>query len=70
MVLRNSTFDDMTFEDWVVSTEAKVNSTRNLHEALPRELDFFIMLSSVSGVLGSPGRANVRLFLISRVDRI
>ncbi|KAL6230297.1 hypothetical protein BDW75DRAFT_248783 [Aspergillus navahoensis] len=30
----------------------------NLHELLPRDLDFFIMLSSISGVIGNPGQAN------------
>jgi hypothetical protein len=30
----------------------------NLHQQLPRDLDFFILFSSISGVIGSQGQAN------------
>ena len=29
-----------------------------MHELLPNDLDFFIMLSSTSGIIGNPGQAN------------
>lgn len=49
----------MSYEDWTTSTRPKVNGARNLHEALgDTELDFFVMTSSTSGTLGTPGQAN------------
>ncbi|KAL3479549.1 KR domain-containing protein [Aspergillus californicus] len=48
----------MSYGDWITSTRPKIQGSWNLHELLPRDLDFFIMLSSVSGVIGNPGQAN------------
>jgi len=48
----------MTYSDWVVATRPKIQGSFNFHEFLPNDLDFFIMLSSVSGVIGHPGQAN------------
>lgn len=61
MVLRDRMFENMTHDDWVQATKAKVQGTKNLSEALPTDMDFFIMLSSLSGVIGNPGQANVSL---------
>lgn len=36
----------------------KVLGTWNLHELLPRDLDFFVMLSSLAGVMGHRGQGN------------
>ena len=36
----------------------KVQGSWNLHDLLPRGMDFFICLSSVSGVVGGGGQAN------------
>lgn len=36
----------------------KVDGTRNLHNALPTGLDFFILFSSYSGIAGQWGQAN------------
>lgn len=36
----------------------KVHGTWNLHEQLPRDLDFFVMLSSLAGVMGHRGQGN------------
>ncbi|KAL9073303.1 MAG: hypothetical protein Q9157_004798 [Trypethelium eluteriae] len=58
MVLKDSIFSNMTFTDWQATIESKVHSTWNLHSLLPANLDFFIMLSSVAGIAGSPGQAN------------
>ncbi|KAH7305246.1 hypothetical protein B0I35DRAFT_362380 [Stachybotrys elegans] len=58
MVLRDGTFENMTHKDFQESAKPKVNGTWNLHQLLPRDLDFFIMLSSISGVTGNPGQAN------------
>ena len=49
----------MTYENWRASTFAKVQSAMNLYDALKNtSLDFFVMTSSVSGTLGSPGQIN------------
>ena len=49
----------MSFEDWQTSIRPKVHGTANLQDALAdTPLDFFLMTSSVSGILGTPGQAN------------
>lgn len=60
MVLRDSVFERMTLEDWQTCVRPKVNGTRNLHEqwSQPGSLDFFIMLSSCSGILGLVSQAS------------
>lgn len=61
MVLRDRTYETMTVEDFHQALEAKVKGTWNLHRAAVEQrmtLDFFTMLSSVSGVIGNKGQAN------------
>ncbi|KAI1742676.1 putative polyketide synthase [Xylaria scruposa] len=53
MVLKEVVFDDMTFDDWKAVTAPKVEGSWNLHSALPQGLDFFVMISSVQGILGT-----------------
>lgn len=49
----------MTYSSWQTSIKPKVHGTANLHAALSNfDLDFFLMTSSVSGILGTPGQAN------------
>ena len=49
----------MPYENWIDSTKLKVQGTMNLHAALEGvPLDFFVMTSSVSGTLGTPGQSN------------
>lgn len=49
----------MTYKNWQTSTYAKVQGAINLHNALMDiTLDFFVMTSSVSGTLGTPGQSN------------
>lgn len=49
----------MPYENWKASTNPKVRGTANLHEATQElSLDFFVMSSSVSGILGTPGQSN------------
>ncbi|EGE05508.1 fatty acid synthase S-acetyltransferase [Trichophyton equinum CBS 127.97] len=59
-VLRDRTFSKMTYEDWTTCLETKVQGTWNLHEALQNEknLEFFVLFGSVSGVCGNVGQAN------------
>ncbi|KAJ8116655.1 hypothetical protein ONZ43_g4395 [Nemania bipapillata] len=57
MVLRDSLFCNMKYSDWVQSTRPKVVGAANLQAVLGHmPLDFFLVTSSVSGVLGTPGQ--------------
>lgn len=62
MVLRDRPYEMMTHEDFHTAIKAKVKGTWNLHRASQqcqqRPLDFFTMLSSISGVVGNKGQAN------------
>ncbi|KAI1375608.1 hypothetical protein F4677DRAFT_112302 [Hypoxylon crocopeplum] len=62
MVLRDKPYEMMTIEDYHQAIEAKVRGTWNLHRASQEQqkqsLDFFTMLSSISGVVGNKGQAN------------
>ncbi|KAF2019472.1 putative polyketide synthase [Aaosphaeria arxii CBS 175.79] len=60
MLLRDAIFEQMTLDDWQSGLRPKYNGTFNLHTEFsePGSLDFFVMLSSVSGVLGIASQAN------------
>ncbi|EFQ35173.1 beta-ketoacyl synthase domain-containing protein [Colletotrichum graminicola] len=58
MVLRDTLFDKMTADHVRTTVGPKVHGTWNLHELLPKELDFFVMLSSLAGVMGHRGQGN------------
>ncbi|KAF3199954.1 hypothetical protein TWF106_003531 [Orbilia oligospora] len=53
MVLQSVLFSDMTHDDWADVTPCKIAGSWNLHELLPNDLDFFILLSSVQAVFGA-----------------
>ena len=49
----------MSHQEWEDSLEPKVQGTWNLHNALAdAELDFFLLFSSTSGIIGRLGQAN------------
>jgi len=48
----------MTYEQWETTIRSKVQSSWNLHNILPQNLDFFILLSSVSGIFGNASQSN------------
>ncbi|KAI1029050.1 hypothetical protein LB504_012981 [Fusarium proliferatum] len=58
MVLKDSIFSNMSPEDYYTAVRPKVVASRNLHELLPQNMDFFILLSSASGVVGNRGQSN------------
>ncbi|KAI1873220.1 uncharacterized protein JN550_003473 [Neoarthrinium moseri] len=58
MVLRDQSFQRMSFDDWNTTIKPKITGTWNLHEQIGADLDFFILFSSLSGLLGQPGQAN------------
>ena len=48
----------MSFQQWEAAVKPKVDGSWNLHSLLPKDLDFFILLSSVSGIYGQHGQSN------------
>lgn len=48
----------MTQTQWGLTIRSKVNTSWNLHSLLPRNLDFFVLLSSLSGIHGSVSQSN------------
>ncbi|KAH6609746.1 putative polyketide synthase [Trichoderma cornu-damae] len=58
MVLQDAIFENMTFAQWELTVKSKAQTAWNLHRLLPNDLDFFILLSSLAGVVGQPSSAN------------
>ncbi len=48
----------MSLEDFQTAIKPKVQGSWNLHDLLPSDLDFFVLLSSAAGVTGNRGQAN------------
>lgn len=58
MALHDSIFSNMTHTQWTDTIRSKVQSSWNLHTLLPRDMHFFIMLSSLVGIYGAMGQSN------------
>lgn len=58
MVLQDAVFENMTHAQWDLTIKSKVQSSLNLHQLLPTDLDFFILLSSLNGVCGALAQSN------------
>ncbi|KAH6850667.1 hypothetical protein B0I37DRAFT_396989 [Chaetomium sp. MPI-CAGE-AT-0009] len=60
MVLRDSILEQMTLEDWETAIRPKVAGSWNLHSNFSQRgsLDFFVMLSSLSCILGLASQTN------------
>ncbi|KAH9988711.1 KR domain-containing protein [Xylariaceae sp. FL0662B] len=62
MVLNDTKLLDMSFKDWSHTVDTKVLGTWNLHNVLEEEaqgnVDFFLLFSSYSGLVGHWGQAN------------
>ncbi|EAQ83181.1 hypothetical protein CHGG_09585 [Chaetomium globosum CBS 148.51] len=58
-VLRDAFVEKMTFQDWKDTTQSKVAGAWNLHSCfnLPDDLDFFVLFSSINGLLGYASQA-------------
>lgn len=57
--LRDFTYQNIQYDDWMVASRVKTIGSWNLHIHLPStHLDFFIFLSSAAGVIGNRGQAN------------
>ena len=48
----------MTHEQFQGVISPKVQGSWNLHHLLPKDMDFFILLSSSAGIAGSRGQGN------------
>lgn len=57
MVLRDVHIAHMELDDYIEVMGPKYSGTWNLHRNLPMDLDFFLMLSSISGVIGNATQA-------------
>ncbi|KAK4447399.1 hypothetical protein QBC34DRAFT_440144 [Podospora aff. communis PSN243] len=60
MVLSDAILEHMTIEDWQRAIRPKVAGSHNLHQRFSRagSLDFFVMLSSLSAILGWASQSN------------
>ncbi|KAK6530124.1 hypothetical protein TWF694_003493 [Orbilia ellipsospora] len=59
VVLQDSMFVNMTYEQWQNAVRPKVEGTSNLNDLFQsRDLDFFVILSSTTAILGNSGQAN------------
>ncbi|KAL8720573.1 MAG: hypothetical protein Q9225_002592 [Loekoesia sp. 1 TL-2023] len=59
MVLQDSILEQMTLEDYYAAIRPKVQGSWNLHQQLAKQpLDFFIMLSSLAGIVGYASQCN------------
>ncbi|KAG5773055.1 hypothetical protein H9Q73_012290 [Fusarium xylarioides] len=59
MVLEDGIFENMSFEQWNRGIEPKTKGSRNLLANLwPDDKPFFILLSSITGVIGNTAQAN------------
>jgi aryl carrier-like protein len=59
MNLRDALFSEQTYADWNTVCAPKIQGTWNLHNALSSslDLDFFVLFSSISGIIGTRGQA-------------
>lgn len=58
MVLRDVGVLGMDLDSWDTAVRPKVEGTWNLHNLLPRDMDFFVLFSSVCGMFGYYGQSN------------
>jgi acyl carrier protein len=60
MVLNDSILERMTAKHWADALAAKVTATQHLDALFPgpKDLDFFVILSSAFGIIGSASQAN------------
>ena len=49
---------NMSLSDFQAAIRPKVDGSWNLHSLLPKGMDFFVMLSSLAGIVGLAGMAN------------
>ncbi|KAF4765838.1 hypothetical protein N7455_004637 [Penicillium solitum] len=58
MVLADSPLETMTADKWATAAAPKIQGLWNLHEVVGQKLDFFVLLFSISGIIGNSAQAN------------
>ncbi|KAK8039588.1 polyketide synthase PKS2 [Apiospora rasikravindrae] len=58
MQLKDSAFEFMPHASWEAALAPKCRGTWNLHKHVPADVDFFVMLSSICGIVGNRGQSN------------
>ncbi|KAI0484209.1 hypothetical protein GGR56DRAFT_668793 [Xylariaceae sp. FL0804] len=58
MNVQDSMFETMTLAGWNGAIRPKYRATTNLHKLLPKDLDFFVCMSSAAGQIGSIAQSN------------
>lgn len=56
--VQDAIYQNMTFEQFMGTVRPKVQGSWNLHNYLPKDMDFFVLLSSSAGITGSRGQGN------------
>jgi hypothetical protein len=51
-------FKSISFDEWTIAANPKIQGSWNLHCQLPSNLEFFILMSSLSCIIGSGGQSN------------
>jgi hypothetical protein len=57
-IKQDAMFESMSFDEWIIAAKPKIQGSWNLHCQLPSSLDFFILMSSLSCIIGSGGQSN------------
>lgn len=58
MTFKDAILEHMTHDQWMHAARPKIDGSRNLHQHLPSDMSFFILLSSAVGVGGGTSQAN------------
>ncbi|KAF2766946.1 KR-domain-containing protein [Teratosphaeria nubilosa] len=58
MALHENLFGGMSVDQWKQALWPKVQGTWNLHVLMPKDLDFFVILSSFIALIGNVGQSN------------
>lgn len=57
-VIADAVFETMSYNEWAAATRPKMVGSWNLHNVLPQDMEFFVLLSSAAGVIGNRGQGN------------
>ncbi|KAL4862617.1 hypothetical protein BDV12DRAFT_178594 [Aspergillus spectabilis] len=57
-VLDDAIYNNMSHQQWENAIRPKIHGSWLLHKLLPEDLQFFVMLSSIAGVVGNRSQAN------------
>ena len=59
-LLQDAIFPNMTLNKYYQALDPKIQGSQNLHDLFqqPDQVDFFVMLSSLAGILGNPSQSN------------